>query len=132
MVTLVDDRDTASLPTVSWTAAFDVAELDDGAAYATVTVFPEPTGEPRASCTVEPLTETELTVTGEPSAVTVNADAAAVVLPSDSLYVSVRVVPAAFTAADWNTGGTPIGVTAEEAGDAPDVASMFVAVVWNV
>ena len=90
------------------------------------------TVEDNVRTTVRVDTARPLTVTGEPSTRTVKSVVAAVVLPRFSLYVNVNVVPAVFTAADWNTGGTPAGVTDVEADDADEGASPLVAVVVNV
>ena len=62
------------------------------------------TVEDNVRTTVRVDTARPLTVTGEPSTRTVKSVVAAVVLPRFSSYVNVNVVPAVFTAADWNTG----------------------------
>ncbi|CAB4611195.1 unannotated protein [freshwater metagenome] len=106
-------------------AVFEIALSALGAAYATVSVLPLPMTEPRVNCTVEPETTALFTVTGDPFAVTVKEDGDAVVELSASLYVSVTVVPDVLIAAELNTGGTPVGITADEAVDTPDVLSPF-------
>ena len=63
----------------------------------------------------------ELTVTGYPSTRTVKSVLAAVVLPRFSSYVNVNVVPAVFTAADWNVGAVVSPATVE-----PFVTGKFV------
>jgi hypothetical protein len=75
---------------------------------------------------------TEDTAMGSLPLFTVNALAKAVVVERFSLYVRVMVVPAAVLATDAYTGGTPTGVTEDDAVDAEEVASELVAVAVNV
>ena len=79
LVTVVADKETASLPAVSWIAAFVVPASTAGALYAIVTAFPLPIDDAKVRITVvvEPLAATEDTVTGEPFDVTANALAGA-------------------------------------------------------
>ena len=73
-----------------------------GAVYATVTVFPVPTGEAKVRTTVlvPEAVATEVTAMVSPPFVTVNALAGAVVVERFSLYVSVICVPAVLFTTD--------------------------------
>ena len=101
---LVNDvfSDIASLPATSWIALFAVVPSVVGATYATVTVFPVPTGEAKVSTTVlvPEVVATEDTAMASPPFVTVNALAGAVVVERFSLYVSVICVPAVLLATE--------------------------------
>jgi hypothetical protein len=104
-VAVVAEKLTASLPTVSCTARFDVAELAVGAVYATVTVWFFSTTEASVNWTVDPLTTTPVTARSTPPTITVNAVDGAVVAFNASLYVSVRTVPAELMADELSVGG---------------------------
>ena len=96
----------ASLPVVSWIAAFVVAVSGVGGVYATVTVCPPLTVVPSNRETVEPFTVTELTETGLPLMVTTNAEVPGLFVTfSDSLYQRTKVVPEAPTDALLSIGG---------------------------
>jgi hypothetical protein len=62
-------------------------------------------GVPRVKITVEPLTETELTVKDVVPTETAKLPAIAVVALIGSLNVSVTCVPAVFAVAELNVGG---------------------------
>ena len=98
------ENDAASLPERSCTAEFDVAELDAGATYATVTVAEGPIVEGSVKVTVDPLTTTDVGVMFTALAVTVNALAGAVVACNVSLNVNTTVVPFAFSVPDVKVG----------------------------
>ena len=76
---------TASLPTVSCTALFEVAELAVGAVYATVTVWSLSTADASVSSTLVPLIATPVTARSTSFTITVKADAGAVVAFNVSL-----------------------------------------------
>ena len=98
-----------------------------------VTAWPLPMTDAKERTRVDPLTTTgELMLTDDPATVTVNSVDAAVTAPSASLQVIVSWVPAAFTEAVVQVGGTPTGVTEEDATEALEEASPFLAVDVNV
>jgi hypothetical protein len=108
---LVDpENDSASLPTTSWMAAFDVAELAVGATYETRTSVPLGIeSDPfNVSKTVFPLIEMAVGVTAFSPTKTVNAFNAGVGVDfKDSLKLSETEVPLAETLA--NVGGAISG-----------------------
>ena len=87
-------------------ALFVAAKSEVGAVYATVTVAPARTAETKVRTTVDPETAAPVTDREEPPTVTAKALVGAVVEFNASVYVSVRLVPAASTAADTKVGAT--------------------------
>jgi hypothetical protein len=104
LVTERPENDAASFPARSCTAAFDVAELDAGATYATVITANGPSAGDNVSTTVDPLTTALVGVNRTALAVTVKALAAAAVACNDSLNVNTSVVPFVFNAPDVSVG----------------------------
>ena len=87
-------------------ALFVVVPSDVGAAYATVTVLPWPTGDAnvRTTVLVADVVATDETGIVTPPLVTVNALVSAVVVERFSLYVSVIVVPVEVLATETYVG----------------------------
>ena len=81
-VTDVADNDAASFPAESWTALESFPAV--GSVYATVTVSPCATADPKVNSTVEPDTTTDDTLRDTPPTVTAKSDAAAVVADNAS------------------------------------------------
>ena len=84
LVTATAEKDSASLPAMSCTAAFVVAGSGDGAVYASVTVEPAPIGSESAKIKFVPEIETDDTVCGVPSTVRVKLTELAAVPPKVS------------------------------------------------
>ena len=87
-------------------ALFVAAKSEVGAVYATVTADPARTAEAKVRTTVDPETVRPVTARVTPPTVTAKALVGAVVEFNASLYVSVKLVPAASTAADTKVGAT--------------------------
>lgn len=112
-------------------ALFVVASEEVGAVYLTVTAWPTPIVGVIDSTTVDPLACTLLTGVRTLPTYTSNALVGAVVVDNSLLYVRIKLLPAEFTIALARIGLIS-GVTAFDAEDAADVASMLVAVAVNV
>ena len=112
-------------------ALFVVASEEVGAVYLTVTAWPTPIVGVIDSTTVDPLACTLLTGVRTLPTYTSNAVTGAVVVDSSLLYVKIKLLPAVFTIALARIGLVN-GITALDAEEDADVASMFVAVAVNV
>ena len=101
------EKDAASFPAESWTAALEVAELEAGATYATVMVADDSSADGSVNSTVEPFTAAADGVIRTAFAVTVKALAGAVVAWSASLNVRTSLVPFAISSAEASVGAVP-------------------------
>jgi hypothetical protein len=101
------EKDAASFPAESCTAALEVAELAAGATYATVMLADDSSADESVNSTVEPFTTTADGVMRTALAVTVKALAGAVVAWSASLNVRTSLVPFARSSPEVSVGGVP-------------------------
>jgi hypothetical protein len=110
------EKDAASFPAESCTAALEVAALAAGATYATVMEADDSSADGSVNSTVEPFTTAADGVISTALAVTVKVLAGAVVAFRASLNVSTSFVPFAISSAETSVGATESGVTARRYG----------------